>query len=100
MFQAEIEYHKTLEVAKIDLKRRPDWCITAAFNTIDLLQKGFICAESIVRFCALNGFHPSINEVNAIVRRLDANADQKITVAELLQFLTPKNNAAEVFALS
>jgi Ca2+-binding EF-hand superfamily protein len=71
-----------LKVLKADLKRRVDWTLNRAFASIDVARDGFITFSSLLNFCRLNGYNPSENEVIAMVRRLDVDADQRINFDE------------------
>ena len=82
MLQKEIEYHKQMEILKADLKRRTDWSAMRAFNSVDVNRDGFITFFSMMNFLRLNGMRASESEVIAIIRRLDIDADQKITFEE------------------
>lgn len=62
-------------MTKADLTRRYDWSINGAYNTMDAAGEGMIGFEQIQRFCRLNGYCPSDQEVNAIIRRMDVDAD-------------------------
>ena len=46
-----------------------------AFSSIDIAKDGYITFGSILNFCRLNGYYANENEVIAIVRRLDIDAD-------------------------
>ena len=64
-----------LEILKTELKRRIDWTLMRAFSSIDIAKDGYITFGSILNFCRLNGYYANENEVIAIVRRLDIDAD-------------------------
>ena len=64
-----------LEGIKADLKRRIDWTLMRAFSSVDIARDGFLTFGSILNFCRLNGYYASENEIIAIVRRLDIDAD-------------------------
>ena len=36
LIQLEIEYHKHMDIMKFDLKRRADWSVMRAFNSVDV----------------------------------------------------------------
>ena len=67
---------------KHDLKRKIDWSNMRAFQTIDNRGEGFLNYNNIMNFCRMNSFRASESEVIAIVRRLDIDADQRITFNE------------------
>ena len=53
-----------------------------AFQTIDNRGEGFLSYNNLMNFCRMNSYRPTESEVIAIVRRLDADADQRITFNE------------------
>ena len=53
-----------------------------AFQSIDNRAEGFLDFSSIMNFCRRNNFYASESEVIAIVRRFDADANQRITFNE------------------
>lgn len=82
LLQREIEFHLQMRVLKADLKRRYDWTLNRAFASIDVARDGFVTFSSLLNFCRLNGYNPTENEVIAMVRRLDVDADQRINFDE------------------
>ena len=53
-----------------------------AFQTIDSRMEGFLDFSNIMNFCRRNNFYASESDVIAIVRRMDEDADQRITYNE------------------
>jgi Ca2+-binding EF-hand superfamily protein len=78
LLQREIEFHSELRALAIDLKQRHDWTLNRAFASVDTGHEGFITYSSLVDFLRSNGYNPSENEVVAIIRRLDSDADQRV----------------------
>lgn len=64
------------------MARRYDWTLQAAFSVIDLDKIGFIEFKSIMSFLCNTGYHASEGEVIAIIRRLDIDADQRVSFEE------------------
>ena len=77
-----MEYHKHIEIVKADLKRRLDWSDMRAFNSVDVQRDGFLVYNNMMNFLRLNGMRATEGEVIAIIRRLDIDADQRITFEE------------------
>jgi Ca2+-binding EF-hand superfamily protein len=69
------QIERQLRSLKAELKRRYDWTLNRAFASIDSIHEGFINFSSLLNFIRLNGYNPTENEVIAIVRRLDCDAD-------------------------
>lgn len=82
LLKCEIEYHLNLQSLKHQLKRRVDYSNMRAFQTIDNRGEGFLNYNNIMNFCRMNSWRASESEVIAIVRRLDIDADQRITFNE------------------
>ena len=53
-----------------------------AFQTIDSRMEGFLDFSNIMNFCRRINFYASESDVIAIVRRMDEDADQRITYNE------------------
>ena len=64
------------------MKRRFDWSLNRAFASIDVARDGFVTFSSLLNFFRLNGYNALESELIAIVRRLDCNADQRISFDE------------------
>ena len=82
LLQKEVEYHKAIEILKVQLKRRVDWTDLKAFNSVDVQREGFLTFGNMMHFLRLNGMRAQEGEVIAIIRRLDIDADQRITYEE------------------
>jgi len=67
-----------------------DFSTVAAFTVIDQQKHGYIDFESIRKF--LSKFKKDIkkSDVNAIIRRMDVDADGKITFREFSHGITPE----------
>jgi len=89
LLEREIRWHSRVEVRKHDLQKRYDWTGAAAFNSIDTLRLGFIEHRHIADFLKKNGHYATESELIAIIRRLDVDADQKITFDEWCEAIRP-----------
>ena len=87
----EIEYHKSIESLKYELKRLRDWSDVKAFNSIDSRRKGFLDFDGIMNFCRMNGYRANEGEIVAVVRRLDVDADQVINFEEFSATMNVRN---------
>jgi Ca2+-binding EF-hand superfamily protein len=63
-----------------------DWSIKAAFDAIDMRADGYLSCDTFKLFLKVNGYIATINELDAIVRRIDTNSDYMITFTEFLDF--------------
>ena len=87
LLKLEIEYHMYLEQLKRNLKSRLDWSNMRAFQTIDNRGEGALNYHNIMNFCRMNSWRATESEIIAIVRRLDIDADQRITYNEFCDTL-------------
>ena len=71
----EVSLHSSMAKLKMDLHSRRDFNLVDAFNTIDMTQDGFLNYNNIRGFLRMNGYPTSDEEIIAIVRRLDGDAD-------------------------
>lgn len=76
--EREINLHLKCESIKVTMKGRYDWNLNAAFCCCDTTQEGFLNGRNIQGFLRMNGHFASDEEIIAIVRRMDADADQII----------------------
>jgi Ca2+-binding EF-hand superfamily protein len=65
-----------------DLEKRHDFSTHGCFRAVDDLNEGDINPDNLRAFLKSNGYYPTEDEVIAIVRRLDVDADCKINYAE------------------
>jgi Ca2+-binding EF-hand superfamily protein len=82
LFEREISYHVRIEKSKRDLALRYDWTARAAFESVDSLRDYVLTHRTIQSFLRVNGFVANDGEVIAIIRRLDSDGDNKITLEE------------------
>jgi Ca2+-binding EF-hand superfamily protein len=96
LLERELNYHVRLERLKYDLTLRYDWTSRAAFETIDSTRDLALNSRNIQSFLRLNGFYATESEIVAIVRRLDVDADQKVTYSEWADGVSPQLSGADL----
>ena len=74
----------------MDLNRRHDFSTYACFRVVDDRNEGDINPDNLRNFLKNNGYYPSEDEVIAIVRRLDVDADCKVNYAEFCEAIKPQ----------
>jgi hypothetical protein len=89
MHYREINFHVRVEKLKRDLALRYDWTTTASFNTVDSLREYRLNHRNIQSFLRLNGFIATDGEVISIIRRIDSDGDNLITLDEWADSLRP-----------
>ena len=93
LLEREIAYHLKTEKAKHDLSLRYDWTNYGAFDAIDSGREGAVNHKNVSSFMRLNGYYATESEQIAIIRRLDVDADQKITFEEFCEAFKPASFA-------
>lgn len=73
--EKEVSFHMRLEKLRLNIQQRFDFNPINAFNVIDVTQDGYLNYSNIKTYLRLNGYFASDEEVIAIVRRLDGDAD-------------------------
>ena len=73
--EKEVSFHMRLEMYKVQIQQRFDFTPLNAFNVIDVTQDGYLNYSNIKTYLRLNGYFATDEEVIAIVRRLDGDAD-------------------------
>lgn len=66
-----------------------DWSMHNAFSTVDVTREGFLNYRNIQSFLRMNGQFATDEQVIAMVRRLDADADQIVQFPEFCELLNP-----------
>jgi Ca2+-binding EF-hand superfamily protein len=78
-----------LDKIKRELNIRYDWNARAAFETIDSLRDYTLNQRNIQTFLRLNGLIATDSEVIAIIRRLDTDGDNKVSLDEFAEAIRP-----------
>jgi hypothetical protein len=84
-----------MERLKSELQSKYDWTNSTAFNTVDTLRENALNNRNIASFLRVNGYYATESELIAIIRRLDVDADQKITFDEFIEGMRPQNPSLE-----
>jgi len=91
LLEREIRWHSKMEIRKQEMSRRYDWSASASFNAIDSIRLGYVEHRHIADFLKRNGHYATESELIAIVRRLDVDADQRITFDEWAEAIRPSS---------
>ena len=68
---------------------RYDWSTRAAFETVDSLREYHLNHRNIQSFLRINGYIATDGEVIAMIRRIDSDGDNRITLDEFNDGLRP-----------
>ena len=93
LLQAEVVFHRNLETAKKDLHLKLDFSISEAFRAIDIRNASFIDRESLTNFLRRHR-NVSDEDVDAIFRRVDNDADEIINYQEFVDSVLPTQPVA------
>lgn len=83
--EKEIALHLRLENMKAQITTRFDWNPSDVFNAVDITHDGFLNHRNIQLYLKSQSLYASDEEIIAMVRRLDADADQKINFNEFCE---------------
>lgn len=89
LFEREINFHVRVEKNKRDLSLRYDWTPHAGFETIDSLREYVLNHRNIQSFLRLNGFIATDGEVISMIRRIDSDGDNRVTLEEFMDATRP-----------
>jgi Ca2+-binding EF-hand superfamily protein len=73
---------RSTELLRKDLEKRHDFSTYACFRAVDEQNEGDINPDNLRNFFKNNGYIPTEDEIIAIVRRLDVDADCKVSYEE------------------
>jgi len=82
LINQEVEFFRASEEIRKELEKRYDFSTYGCFRAIDDKNEGDINPDNLRQFFKNNGYYPTEDEVIAIVRRLDVDADCKISYEE------------------
>ena len=83
---------------KNEIQRSFDWSLKSAFDAIDMRGDGYLSCDTFKLFLKVNGYTATMNELDAVVRRIDSNSDYMLTFTEFLDFFkSPRINPEALF---
>jgi Ca2+-binding EF-hand superfamily protein len=88
LLHTELQYHRNLETAKKEIALRPDFSLAEAFRCVDIRNNTYIDRLTLINFLRR---HAPVTEddVDAIFRRIDNDADEFISYLEFLDSVMP-----------
>jgi Ca2+-binding EF-hand superfamily protein len=85
----EIAFHRRTEKLKQELAWKADFDSKAGFKAIDDWTYHYIDFSNLKRFMKSTGYVPTNKELAAIIRRLDLNADSRLSYEEFEEGIRP-----------
>jgi len=79
LLEKEIHYHIKVEIEKKTLERQQDFNTVSSFTIVDVSKYGFLDFDSFKKY--MSKFRKEVKkpDINSIIRRLDNDANGKIT---------------------
>ena len=90
----ELDLQLRLGALSRQLETKPDWNPHSAFRLIDRGCDGLLNYGNIQAFLRDLGHYASDQQVIAIVRRFDSDADQVVRMQEFIEMVTPRDRRA------
>ncbi len=87
-----MHYHTRVERLKAELTARYDWSNLAAYDKIDSLREGQLNHKNVQSYLRLQGYYATERELVAIIRRMDIDADQRISFDEFCDAVKPQTD--------
>jgi Ca2+-binding EF-hand superfamily protein len=82
VLERELVYVRTVEIARKNMNRKPDFSLMDGFKVLDLYCLGYVTDEIMQKFLARNGITAYAEDIQAIMRRLDKDQDGKVNYPE------------------
>lgn len=82
VMERELIYIRTVENARKNMNRKPDFSLMDGFKVLDLYCLGYVTDEILQKFLARNGITAYAEDIQAIMRRLDKDQDGKVNYPE------------------
>ena len=89
LFVKEIAYHQRIEKLKQELACKGDFDIKSGFKAIDDWSYNYIDFANLKRFLKSAGHVATNKELAAVIRRLDLNADSRLSLEEFEEGIKP-----------
>jgi hypothetical protein len=87
VIEKEVDLQRRLDILKRDLEVRYDYSILAAYRSVDKYNDGRIDTHNLGSFLRSTGHYASERELLAIIRRMDADGDSRLSYAEFSAFV-------------
>lgn len=89
LLDKEVRLQRELEYSRRDLRMRYDWDLLAAFRAVDRLGLSYIDRLQLRDFLERNGLSAYQDDIDAILRRLDIDADERLSYTEFVEAVLP-----------
>ena len=89
LFEKEIAYNRVIEVLKQRIASSKTFDLELAFLTIDDWKYGYVDRKNLKSFFRKHGHVATNQECVSIIRRLDLDADARLSMKEFIDGLSP-----------
>lgn len=86
----EIHYHVKVEIEKKTLERQIDFNTVSTFSVLDQDKNGYIDFDDFKKFMGKYKKEIKKTDINALFRRMDFDADRKLTFTDYKLSITPE----------
>ena len=93
LIEKELNFQRTLELGRSDLALRPDFSSISAFSLLDYPSTNSLSREKLKDFLRRNGKFVMEDDLDAILRRVDVDGDERLSYSEFSDFLRCQNPA-------
>ena len=92
MLYKELRLAKEIELLKQQLASRYDYSLEVLFKSVDDWNYKYIDQTNLKRYLIKCGVIPSAGLLQAVIRRLDLDADAKLNMREFIDGVRPIEN--------
>ena len=90
LFEKEIAFNRVTEEMKQNMESNKAFDYNKAYYSIDDWSYGFIDRKNLKMFLKKHGFLASTADVVAIIRRMDLDADARLSMQEFIEGIKPE----------
>jgi Ca2+-binding EF-hand superfamily protein len=90
LLEKELSFQRRLEMSKRDLALKYDFSIVGGFSVIDYPSSSFLTRDKIYSFLRRNGKMVFDNDIDAILRRMDVDGDERLSYSEWTDTIRPQ----------
>jgi Ca2+-binding EF-hand superfamily protein len=87
LFEKELSLQRRLELSRRDLALRADFSILSAFSVIDYPSTSMLSRDKLSDFLRRNGKIVFEEDVDALLRRMDVDGDERLSFSEFSDFV-------------
>ena len=90
LLEKELSFQRRLELSRRDLALRYDFSSVSGFSSIDYPSTSLISRDKLHSFLSRNGKIVFNDHVDAVLRRIDVDGDERLSFSEFSDYLRPQ----------